>query len=165
MARLCRDLRESRLVMQVRVEQRVLSGCLELATLSHTNTPNLLCLLLVGSRRSVEKPHIKDQARKREKLSQQQQQAAAAAAAAPAAMAGVSFSAPASAPMQYQPQQTVEPPNKILFVQNLPEETNQEMLSMLFSQYVILSAGLYVFAWKVPSRMFPGTPPRFPLAP
>ena len=28
-----------------------------------------------------------------------------------------------------------EPPNKILFVQNLPEATNSQMLSMLFQQF------------------------------
>ena len=41
--------------------------------------------------------------------------AAAAAAAAPAASAYV-------------------PPNKILFVQNLPEDSNEQMLAMLFQQ-------------------------------
>ena len=29
----------------------------------------------------------------------------------------------------------VEPPNKILFVQNLPPATNAQMLSMLFQQF------------------------------
>ncbi len=28
-----------------------------------------------------------------------------------------------------------QPPNKILFLQNLPEQTNEQMLEMLFNQY------------------------------
>lgn len=34
------------------------------------------------------------------------------------------------------PQLSENPPNHILFLTNLPEETNELMLSMLFNQYV-----------------------------
>lgn len=46
------------------------------------------------------------------------------------------------------PEQTVdgnEPPNKILFVQNLPDATTDAMLGMLFQQYVTLA--LHCAAW------------------
>lgn len=45
----------------------------------------------------------------------------------------VSSTSNASAPMQ-QLQDSSEPPNRILFVQNVPEEVTQQMLSMLFGQ-------------------------------
>ena len=34
------------------------------------------------------------------------------------------------------PAQRKEPPNSILFVENLPEQCNEQMLSVLFNQYV-----------------------------
>ena len=45
-----------------------------------------------------------------------------------AAPSGGAAPAPTSIPEQ--------PPNQILFLTNLPEETNEMMLSMLFNQYV-----------------------------
>lgn len=60
---------------------------------------------------------------------------AAAAAAAPA----VSEPTPAAAaPVPGGPPAVIpeQPPNQILFLTNLPEETNEMMLSMLFNQYV-----------------------------
>jgi U2 small nuclear ribonucleoprotein B'' len=39
-----------------------------------------------------------------------------------------------AAPAHLQPKQL--PPNNILFVENLPEQTSELMLSMLFQQYV-----------------------------
>ncbi len=56
-----------------------------------------------------------------------------------------------SAPSRQQPEgqssaapmsivETMEPPNRILFVQNLPEEVTQQMLSLLFGQCVLAGA-------------------------
>ena len=53
---------------------------------------------------------------------------------APAPPMAVSGAAPA-APAPALPEQ---PPNQILFITNLPEETNEMMLSMLFNQWVAL---------------------------
>ena len=36
-------------------------------------------------------------------------------------------------------QQAPEVPNQILFLTNLPEETNEMMLSMLFQQYALMN--------------------------
>lgn len=48
---------------------------------------------------------------------------------------GPSDAAPAAAPAKAAGPVGAEPPNKILFVQNLPEATNSQMLSMLFQQF------------------------------
>lgn len=38
-----------------------------------------------------------------------------------------------------------QPPNQILFLTNLPDETSEMMLSMLFNQYVLLNLCYFVF--------------------
>jgi U1 small nuclear ribonucleoprotein A len=55
---------------------------------------------------------------------------------------------PAAAPLD----PSLLPPNKILFCTNLPEETTQQMLHMLFAQYVLRGYG-----GVLPARFrFPG---------
>jgi len=67
------------------------------------------------------KPEPKQQQQQQAQLQQQQQQQQAPAPQHPLSLP----------PYQEQP----APPNRILFVENLPNECNQMMLSMLFQQY------------------------------
>ncbi|KAL5963481.1 U2 small nuclear ribonucleoprotein B [Taenia solium] len=67
--------------------------------------------------------------RRRRKLAQRQAAAAAAAAAAGGAGAVVNGQAGADGEVD------TEPPNRVLFVSNLPEETTDAMLTMLFNQF------------------------------
>jgi len=64
------------------------------------------------------------------KAKKEEQAAAAAAAGASAAAAAAMIP---GAPAHLQPKQA--PPNKILFVENLPDQTTDVMLQMLFEQY------------------------------
>jgi len=61
--------------------------------------------------------------------------AAAAAGGGDAAAAGGGGDAGGEAPPQALPQPKPQPPNKLLFVQNLPEQTTELMLNMLFQQF------------------------------
>lgn len=98
-------------------------------------------------RKKEDEPEVK---KKRKGQSQQARQAAAMAAQAAggATLPGVPQQVPAQQPAQpaQQPapaQQAPaapsaipeQPPNQILFLTNLPEETNEMMLSMLFNQF------------------------------
>ena len=57
-----------------------------------------------------------------------------------------------------------EPPNKILFVENLPEATNSQMLSMLFQQFPgfkeVRVAGIGVIPDLHAFHCYPGDPLR-----
>ncbi|XP_017259731.1 U2 small nuclear ribonucleoprotein B'' [Kryptolebias marmoratus] len=75
-----------------------------------------------------------DKEKKKEKKKKAQEAAAAAAAAA--ANATKKPSGVSATPLQTPaPQVPDNPPNHILFLTNLPEETNEMMLSMLFNQF------------------------------
>jgi len=59
-------------------------------------------------------------------------------AAAPAAGGGMNFGGPGGLPSMMNPMMgpmTEQPPNQILFLTNLPEETTEMMLQMLFNQF------------------------------
>ncbi|XP_037546061.1 U2 small nuclear ribonucleoprotein B'' [Nematolebias whitei] len=72
----------------------------------------------------------------KEKKKEKKKKAQEAAAAAAAANATKKPSAVSAAPLQTPAAQVPDnPPNHILFLTNLPEETNEMMLSMLFNQF------------------------------
>ncbi|XP_043911998.1 U2 small nuclear ribonucleoprotein B'' [Protopterus annectens] len=73
--------------------------------------------------------------KKEKKKAKAQEQAAAAAAAAAAAGKKATQETSKTTPSSTDKESDDNPPNTILFLNNLPEETNEMMLSMLFNQF------------------------------